>query len=573
MTEKGQKKRRTWDLGNTTIRNPARIKAGLEVIGREMEGKTWPTAKEFQTALHEALKAHGVIKSSSDTEKDSSGRKWLSGPKQLGFLTVSGRKEPPGVSLTPAGRALAERSIPESDIFLRQLLKYRLPNFHESSTHLRENYDIHPLWYFTKLLYDLQFRSEQPQGLNKDEIALFVVTCIQYEKSAEYLRASLEDFRREYASVKGMVPKNQVVAKYLALVKTELHITQQDETLWDYADSSIRYLSQTGLFSIRGERIWIDDTKKTLAEFVIDHARSIAAGVTPENFGDLAFPVLPSEDRDYLTASIRNLSSIGLQEQLPLDIPQGAQALGTAQLRRVEESLEEQLRARREEKFAAEQSGKIPEIAEDFEKIMSGRFLGGDIYKPAFYEWTIWKGFLAMGGLVNPVHSTRRFPIDSSIHPTHTAKAGHADMLFEYEDLVITSEATTATGENQWSMEAEPVSRHAKDEMLKTRKPVLCVFIAPSIALNTYQNFLDCRLYLHKESEEPVRIDIVPLTHRQFCRILRIFEATRDRSRCIALLKGILAAREGNHAKAWMREIDLLLPADSDAPSLFEGIG
>src|SRR5690606_26797172 len=131
----------------------------------------------------------------------------------------------------------------------------------------------------------------------------------------------------------------------------------------------------------------------------------------------------------------------------------------------------------REIKFMIEQRNQLEEIGNNFELIKNKTFLGGDMYAPAFYEWNTWRVFLAIDDFNSNVHDTRGFQIDAEINPTHHAKGGHADMEFEYDEKVIVVECTLSIGENQWSMEREPVQRHVKNAMRRSLKEVIGVFV------------------------------------------------------------------------------------------------
>ncbi|KXK09240.1 MAG: hypothetical protein UZ20_WS6002000641 [candidate division WS6 bacterium OLB21] len=67
---------KTWNLGNTTVRNPERIKAGLALLKESFEGRVFDLAA--QEEFFEVLLSAGIIQGGADSDKAASGRKWQS---------------------------------------------------------------------------------------------------------------------------------------------------------------------------------------------------------------------------------------------------------------------------------------------------------------------------------------------------------------------------------------------------------------------------------------------------------------------------------------------------------------
>src|SRR3989337_763447 len=64
---------KTWNIGNTTVRNPLRIEDGLKVLDEKIAGREWTTSKEYQGAMWQELAEHKVIDSESTKERESLG--------------------------------------------------------------------------------------------------------------------------------------------------------------------------------------------------------------------------------------------------------------------------------------------------------------------------------------------------------------------------------------------------------------------------------------------------------------------------------------------------------------------
>jgi len=96
-----------WNIGNTTVRNPDRIKEGLRIL-KSFEGKEWN--EDQHVNYLEKLVAAGLVENTKKElqNKGISGRKWSAVLNQLGFAIAWARSGP--VVITPAGNALLERS-------------------------------------------------------------------------------------------------------------------------------------------------------------------------------------------------------------------------------------------------------------------------------------------------------------------------------------------------------------------------------------------------------------------------------------------------------------------------------
>ncbi len=118
-------------------------------------------------------------------------------------------------------------------------------------------------------------------------------------------------------------------------------------------------------------------------------------------------------------------------------------------------------------------------------------------YAPAFFEWAIWRIFLAINEILDPVNKTRGFQIDEDMNPIHHAKGGAADIIFTYKDFRLVGEMTLATGSRQFAMEGEPVTRHVFKIIsdTKSEKPVYGLFIAKKLDPNTVNAFFKARYW------------------------------------------------------------------------------
>ena len=102
-------------------------------------------------------------------------------------------------------------------------------------------------------------------------------------------------------------------------------------------------------------------------------------------------------------------------------------------------SLQERLLRGREEEFALKQSNddSIRNIIIYLESLESPRSKNSIIIldRPAYLEWAVWRGFLAIDHFTIPVYKTRRFPLNDDLLPRNFAPGGGADMVFEFEEV------------------------------------------------------------------------------------------------------------------------------------------
>ena len=65
--------------------------------------------------------------------------------------------------------------------------------------------------------------------------------------------------------------------------------------------------------------------------------------------------------------------------------------------------------------------------------------------------------------------------------PLSTAAGNMADIVCDYVDFLVTVEVTMASGQKQFEMEGESVSRHLGKLKVASGRPCYCLFIAPTI--------------------------------------------------------------------------------------------
>lgn len=504
----------TWNIGNTTIRNPERIREALKLFVEKMSGRPFGLTEQldFQRHMIEA----GLV-DSKRYDGDDGARKFASAFKQLGFVTDWAR----GTSwhVTSVGQYLIDNPGVEDIIFLRQLLKYQLPSPLE--TRGTASFSLRPFWMLLKFL--MLARTNGLVGLTKHEIGIFVITTLtededEFNKSFDGIMA----FRNAYQGLEGKAKKSKFVADELASRASTLQIgrngAMNPNTLLDYADSNSRYAFMSGLLSLKGNKLIIADSKIPLiTELLAQHTGLIPMDEYSGQFYDPHLPRLPIDDPHFLTEETKTMliSLERLAEETgetfthtypddPADI---------LQLQVYEQQLRDDLTRIREIKYYRDQDSAeaLQEIEETLTNIAEGTLVGGQHYAPAYFEWAIWRLFLAINHFLGPVNETRGFRIDEDMNPIHHAKGGAADLTFQYSDFVVVCEMTLMGGSQQFANEGEPVTRHVYTAISRcSGKPVYGLFFARKLDPNTADAFHKARYW--KDWDCYIETPVVPLT-------------------------------------------------------------
>lgn len=558
---------KTWNLGNTTVRNPERIKAGLGLLKKHFDGKVFDLAaqKSFFDVLLEAKIIEGDP--AQEKNKAASGRKWQSVCNKLGLVTRSSRVN--GVlTVTEAGNALLNEESLASDVFLRQMLKVQLPS--PTEEHL-EDASVHPFFLVLSVGVELVRREMKPLG--REEIALFIQSATNDNQTAEIVEA-IAEYRTSRDAIKGSVAKSKFFRDRLWAKAEELYgdkvNNQKLSTLKDYSDTTVRYSAITGIFTIGRQSLSIKEDQLNLAFAIVD------AGLPPlyseaefaQYFHNPAMPALPTDNAAFLERDIEVLSArleeLSRQTGSEVADRDAIEATSINKLKRRREDLESELTSLKEIQFYRSQHNEdqIEDIEGLFESIKNRETIGGSDYLPAWAEWNVWRVFLSINTISNPVSETRGFKINSELFPVHHAKGGQSDLCFEYEDgTIIPAEITLSSRERQYNMEGEPVQYHVKSIVEKNRSSeVIGLFTAPDIHVATAHEFYGADFYSQKVGGV-VKLDIVPLNFEQLQSLLPgKRNSCSTGSELIAKLKHLLILRDkSSDGAVWLKNIEAAL--------------
>jgi hypothetical protein len=524
-----------WFFGNTTVRSPFRLREGLIVIKEaNLEGQL--TGKENELKFCRELHNHGVIEWSNTDSTFSVGRKWRSALDKLGFLWPRQyNDQSKHFSITPAGHRLinSESVAAWNECFLRALLAYQIP----SIVNTRFEYKpFSPLTYIIKLLSILS--EENGQGyLSPLEIG----TIVQFSSPNDPLENTIERIYK----IRGQYSRAKSKRKFEQSVREEASRLFQCaiSTPHDYADLNIRYLKATGLFLAKGRGITLASSKQGVIEGILSNE---LISLSDQEFleqlclgAKLPFDDLPTaksiiEKNAYLLKSKGgdiNLSEVNWKDEADVSI--------------MRHEIEDKLSRIYEKEYAENQRNEIDEIIAFLELLLrypnsrSGLKKVLDTGKeitiprgegPAYFEWTIWRVFLAVDSLCNEPWEARRFKIDQDFLPIGTAPGRGSDIILEFNDLVLIVEVTLTSSSRQEAAEGEPVRRHIAqyaEEYSTHGKDVYGLFIAINIDTNTANTFRLGEWYTSDDSKIGLRI--VPVQLENFCELIKAVKNTPEK--------------------------------------------
>lgn len=543
-----------WQLGNTTVRSALRIREGLIAYAEsDLQGAI--RGSEGDIAFRNLLGSAGLVSLGED-KTNSLGRKWRSAMGKLGFLYPEVHKNwgfsqdelGPLDYITPAGRALIRaKTMPAIyEVYLRSMaVPVQRTDSGEFFSALR--------WVLA-VLFTVEEESSKGAYLSFHEMAAFVQTTNPMwdrREIAHYVISSREE-RKRAVSAKAFHADLLAEAEERSGVKAA--------TLKDYADENIRYLKATGLFEAAGHGIRLVEEKRFVA-------RSLSDAIALE---DLSLKYLLTQlcrgadlpTDNYAVANGALDDVLETVRRMGLTFSLSGRELDTpAQINAARYEIEELISQEKEIAYAARQEGEYEEIAGYLELLSTGKKKGvlsdgrsislPKEERPAYFEWALWRSILAIDGLKNHPYQVRRFKIDADFKPVCTAPGGGPDLVAEFADFVLAIEVTMSTGSRQEAMEGEPVRRHVADLAIEYDKPVMGLFVAVRVNLNTIETFRHGVWYT--KDEQLLDLGIVPLELSQYRNFfIGLFENSTKRAAAVrVMLEDCLRAKEGLSAPEW----------------------
>lgn len=566
-----------WLVGNTTVRNPLRIPPALvEFAGSDFVIGTGPVA---DTAFARWMDERKIVTLKDSTEDVSSiGRKWRGAFEKMGFIYPGKHKH--AYTVSPLGRRLVDAT---RDVQIQQIMRYAVASYRSGLSYSGRLVHLHPLsWTLSVLraLCDAQgVDYAEDRGVSTEEFTLFIqapnpeldpglaaqqiLAYRQEKQAATNTRVFARDWYQHHRASGQTDPSGRTVKGAVAWASAAK----------DYSDSNIRYLTASGLLSVKGlaaERragIRLVPGHIAAGEAVIEHFPVVTDGKDYlERHWEPADIVIGSSEsllREFREAVERadalDLDTTGFPAQSATDTRESIQD-------RINE-IETSIQALLEREFADRQFTEIPEITRGLEEIelRSSRDEDFEVIdkdlRPSYLEWLLWRAGLALSRGRTDSRAARGFKVDEELRPIGFASGGRADLVFEFETFILVIEATLMAGSRQEAAEGEPVRRHVADVVVRHEKPVYCIFVAARLDLNTIETFRIGRWY--NAREELLDLEIIPVTVRQFREwLLRAAEteSTEDAYRELVSLARSKPSVEED-AIVWRDDLNELLPA------------
>ena len=461
----------------TSPRTPEKMIPEIDLLSKNFEGKKWNT--ETQIAFMELLRNENFFNGSGNNDPAFSARDRINrAPKALGFILLE-----PTIKLTESGKALISAKRKE-EVFLRQLLKFQIPSPYHTPSEKAADFYVKPYLEILRLIYTLG-------TLKFDELMIFGLQLTDYRefnnivKKIEKFRIDREKTSKKYREFKYYAQMNELQEIYSSeLAKGETSTRESNiatakkflqtkaSNMHDYADACIRYLRATGLVSIShiGRSLSILPEKKKDVEFILNNISREPVFIDDkakylDYLGNSELPKLLTDNKDSLLQKIR--------EENPRE-----QIQESVTIHELKEKLDDLIITKREKLIQSQIAEikdykKYDDIQTTFTQIEEN-----DIYDPSLIlEWNVWRGMTMLDG--GNIKANLKF--DDFGNPMSTAQGNMADIVCDYETFGLTVEVTMASGQKQYEMEGEPVSRHLAKFKKETGKEAYCLFVAPTI--------------------------------------------------------------------------------------------
>lgn len=563
---------RPWHLGNTTVRSPFRLRDGLIALsGSSLLGDIKGRVKEsaFAWLLHQA-EVVALDRTANDDVSDL-GRKWRAAMTQLGFIVpeLNTRNENldqswigPPFTLTENGRRLiSSEAVPAmQECFLRSLAAYRIPSV------LELDYEVGS---FSPLQYTLALMLELERRMGSTHLSFIeMAVIVQLSSPDDELGETCDRILRLRAE-REVAPNTRRFDSQ----EYEVAALQNDRaasTFRDYADLNFRYLKATGLVQSSGRGISVIPEKHLLAAQLVE--RSVEPLSDEQYLKQLCSGAsLPTDNAESATLLLDDLLANARARGIDFQVT-GRALDSAADIAVVRYELEELIAEDKEMAFAARQAEAVEEISA-FMRLIAERGTTAQLSDgtsislpkaemPAYFEWVLWRAFLAIDSFVNKPYEARRFKIDQDFLPIGCAPGGGPDLIFEFDDFVIVVEVTLTENSRQEAAEGEPVRRHVADvledhNLRGTRKAVYGLFLAKKIDSNTAETFRIGAWYLPDDTR--TQLDIVPVCLSSFRLFFdAVFRHAADGRVALrnALDESIALRETSGGAPEWRTEID-----------------
>lgn len=477
----------------TSPRTPMKMRPEITLLVKKFTNKVWNsnTQEDFMKSLVEDENFEGVgsPKNLSFSARDRINR----GPKALGFVDLK-----PHIEITDAGKLFLDEEVSE-EALLRQMLKFQLPSpYHTEPQGMSSVFFVKPYLEIFRLIYEVE-------NITFDEIMMFGMQLTNYIKFDDIVQ-KIKKFRKEkrkhagsYKTFIGQYRDKEIKSIYESEItagktKTreskdtslEKFIKTKASNMRDYTDACFRYLRATGLIAIsqKSKTLSIIPEKMDEVKFFLDTIDRKPAFVDDEEkykayLFDASLPVLYTDNRVNLEKEVAKIGNI------PKEVIARS---STIELKKIlKEAVGEKKRSLIESQVKRLKAYKdYLDVMNVFDYIKDNNYYDA----PLMLEWNTWRAMTMLDG--GKIHANLKF--DDSGQPMSTASGNMADIICDYGDFSLTVEVTMQSGQRQYEMEGEPVSRHLAKVKKDSGKDAFCFFIAPKINESCIAHFYTLHL-------------------------------------------------------------------------------
>lgn len=399
-------------------------------------------------------------------------------PYHLGFVDFDLKAE-----LTPAGQKLLT-SRRTDEVFLRQMLKFQVPSPYHKPTDKAAGFCVKPYLEMLRLVRTmgtLKFDELQMFGMQLTDYHDFDMIVRKIEKfrveKAKHV-GSYRSFKTEYLNnelkkiYRDRILKGETKTRESNDASLAKFLKTQSSNMRDYADACFRYLRITGLVNVShvGKSLSIVPEKQADVDYILENVSRDPVHVNDKAaysayLGDATIPKLLTDNRQMLEKKIcTEFPNVTIPAKSSLD---DLKDLLADLLERCKvENLTEQVAEIKDYR-------KYNEIQKTYEQIENN-----ELYDtPLMLEWNTWRAMTMLDG--GEIKANLNF--DDYGQPLSTAAGNMSDIVCDYGDYMVCVEVTMASGQKQYEMEGEPVTRHLGKLKKASGKPCYCLFVAPTI--------------------------------------------------------------------------------------------
>ncbi len=461
----------------TSPRTPEKMIPEIELLVEHFTSNLWNN--DTQRAFMDILREEQFFNGKGENNPALSARDRINrAPKSLGFVILS-----PCISLTPAGQALLTSKRKE-EVFLRQMLKFQVPSPYHKPTRRAASFCVKPYLEMLRLVRTMG-------TLRFDELQIFGMQLTDWHnfesivQKIENFRVARMEYQGGYKAFKSECLRNELTRIFEERISNgetrtresndtslDKFLRTQSSNMRDYADACFRYLRATGLVNVShvGKSLSIVPERTEDVDYILHTIDREPCFVDDERsyvsyLGNAELPRLLTDDRQRLIAKLYR------------EFPQAEfnRDADTATLKDLLVDFTEQRKTDtlRKQVIEIKDYKLYDDIQNTFSQIEKNKLYDA----PLMLEWNTWRAMTMLDG--GEIKANLNF--DDFGKPLSTAQGNMADIVCDYGEYLLSVEVTMASGQKQYEMESEPVSRHLGKMKRVSGKPCYCLFVAPTI--------------------------------------------------------------------------------------------